>query len=196
MTRQHRSRRGRLLARIGTRSIVLLGMMGCGKSAIGKMLARRLGIEFVDADAEIETAAGRSVADIFEEYGEAEFRRLETRVIDRVLNDGPVLLALGGGAFMADDTREAIREKGLSVWLKADIDLLLKRVSKRPGKRPLLKTGDPREILQNLLEKREPVYALADVHVTSRGGTKAEMRDLVMESIEKHLERETEESVQ
>lgn len=186
-TKRKRSRSQRLLDQLDGRSLVLLGMMGCGKSAIGKMLARKLGLAFVDADHEIEEAAGRTVAEIFEDYGEEEFRRLETRVIDRVLSDGPVLLALGGGAFMAEDTRSAIAEKGLSIWLKADLDLLLERVSRRPGKRPLLKTGNPRDILINLLKTREPVYALADLHVTSQRLTKSQMRDVVLADLENHL---------
>ena len=185
--KRRRSRTRRLLDNLDGRSIVLLGMMGCGKSAIGKMLARKLSLEFVDADNEIEQAAGRSVAEIFEEYGEEEFRRLETRVIDRIISEGPVLLALGGGAFMSQDTRTAIAQNGLSVWLKADLEILLERVGRRPGKRPLLKTGDPREILTNLLAVREPVYALAEVHVKSRAGTKAQMRDAVMQAIENHF---------
>lgn len=194
MKKPRRSRAQKLSDNLDGRSIVLLGMMGCGKSAIGKMLARKLGLPFKDADIEIEEAAGRTVAEIFEEYGEEEFRRLETRVIDRVLNEGPVTLALGGGAFMSEETREAISANGLSVWLKADLELLLERVGRRPGKRPLLKTGNPREILSNLLEIREPVYALADVHVKSRKGTKSEMRDTLLTALEKHFEETAETS--
>ncbi len=169
---------------------MFLGMMGCGKSAIGKMTSRRLGLEFKDADAEIEEAAGRSVAEIFADYGEEEFRRLEERVIERVLAEGPVLLALGGGAFMAEGTRKVIEKNSISVWLKADLEILLKRVLKRPGKRPLLSKGNPREILKDLLEVREPVYALADLHVTSKGGTKAEMRDHVLAGLDQFLKEE------
>ena len=192
MNTRRRGRAQRLLDHLDGRSIVMLGMMGCGKSAIGKMLARKLNLDFKDADSEIEEAAGRSVSEIFEEYGEEEFRRLETRVIERVLNEGPVLLALGGGAFMAEETRSVVGDKGLSVWLKADLELLLERVSRRPGKRPLLNKGNPREILSDLLEIREPVYALADIHVMSRGGTKAEMRDAVLDEIENHFSTATE----
>ena len=169
---------------------MFLGMMGCGKSAIGKMTARRLGLEFKDADAEIEEAAGRSVAEIFADYGEEEFRRLEERVIERVLAEGPVLLALGGGAFMADGTRKVIENNSISIWLKADLEILLKRVLKRPGKRPLLSKGNPKEILRDLLKIREPVYALADLHVTSKGGTKAEMRDHVLAGLDQFLKDE------
>ena len=192
MKNRRRTRTQRLLDNLDGRSIVLLGMMGSGKSAIGKMLARKLGIDFKDADSEIETAAGRSVSEIFEEYGEEEFRRLETRVIDRILNEGPVLLALGGGAFMAKSTRETVAESAISVWIRADLELLLERVGRRPGKRPLLKTGNPRKILSDLLEIREPVYALADIHVTSKGGTKAEMRDKIFATMENYFTQQSE----
>lgn len=187
MVNRRQSRQNRILSGLDGRSIVLLGMMGCGKSAIGKMTARRLGLEFVDADTEIEVAAGRSVPDIFAEYGEEEFRRLEEKVVERVLADGPVLLALGGGAFMAEPTRDIIAKYGLSVWLKVDLELLLERVGRRPNKRPLLKKGNPREILTNLLKIREPVYSKAELHIESKGGTKSEMRDVVMNALDEHL---------
>jgi len=187
MANRRKSRTNRILSQLDNRSIVFLGMMGCGKSAIGKMVARKLGLEFVDADAEIELAAGRPVRDIFADYGEEEFRRLEVKVIERVLSQGQVLLALGGGAFMSEAVREAIARQGLSVWLKADLELLLERVSRRPNKRPLLKQGNPRDILRDLLEKREPVYAHADLHVASVKGTKSEMRDLVLNALDEHL---------
>lgn len=187
MANRRQSRTNRILSQLDGRSIVFLGMMGCGKSAIGKMVARRLGLEFVDADSEIELAAGRSVADIFADYGEEEFRRLEEKVIKRVLEDGPVLLALGGGAFMAERTRDIIARYGLSVWLKGDLDLLLERVGRKPNKRPLLKTGNPREILQHLLEVRNPVYAKAELHIQSQGGTKSDMRNIVMDALDEHL---------
>lgn len=187
MANRRKSRTNKILMQLDGRSIVFLGMMGCGKSAIGKMVARRLGLEFVDADSEIELAAGRSVADIFADYGEEEFRRVEAQVIKRVLADGPVLLALGGGAFMSEQTRDIIQQYGLSVWLKADLDLLLERVGRKPNKRPLLKTGNPREILQHLLEVRNPIYAKADLHIQSQGGTKSEMRDIVIDALDEHL---------
>jgi shikimate kinase len=157
-----------VLAALGPRSIVLIGMMGVGKSSIGRRLANRLGIPFVDADAEIEKAAGMSVADIFAHRGEADFRSGEARVITRLLEGGPQVLAAGGGAFMNAGTREAIRAKGVSVWLKADLDVLLRRISKRRNERPLLQTGDPEETLRALLIEREPVYAQADLTVYSR----------------------------
>ena len=187
MAQRRQSQVKRILSQLDGRSVVFLGMMGCGKSAIGKMVARKLGFEFVDADTEIEAAAGRSVADIFAEYGEEEFRRLEEKVIERVLADKPVLLALGGGAFMAEPTRAIIEKYGLSVWLKADLELLLARVARKPNKRPLLKKGNPREILLNLLKTRDPVYAKAELHITSQGGTKSEMRDIVMDALDEHL---------
>ena len=157
-----------VLAALGRRSIVLIGMMGVGKSSIGRRLASRLGIPFVDADAEIEKAAGMSIADIFAHRGEADFRSGEARVIARLLEGGPQVLAAGGGAFMNAGTREAIRAKGVSVWLKADLDVLLRRISKRRNERPLLQTGDPEETLRALLIEREPIYAQADLTVYSR----------------------------
>ncbi len=187
MANRRQSRTNRILSQLNGRSIVFLGMMGCGKSAIGKMVARRLGLDFVDADTEIELAAGRPVADIFEEYGEEEFRRLEEKVIERVLTDKPVLLALGGGAFMAEPTRQIISKYALSVWLKADLHLLLERVGRRPNKRPLLNKGNPKEILENLLKIREPVYSLAELHIESKGGTKSEMRNIVLNALDEHL---------
>jgi shikimate kinase len=157
-----------VLAALGPRSIVLIGMMGVGKSSIGRRLASRLGIPFVDADTEIEKAAGMSIADIFAHRGEPDFRSGEARVIARLLEGGPQVLAAGGGAFMNAGTREAIRAKGVSVWLKADLDVLLRRISKRRNERPLLQTGDPEETLRALLIEREPTYALADLTVYSR----------------------------
>ncbi len=154
-------------ARLGNRSIVLVGLMGAGKTTVGRRLAKRLGIGFVDADAEIERAAGKTVAEIFEEDGETFFRAGEERVIARLLNDGPQVLATGGGAWMSEVTRQAVREKGISVWLRADLDVLMERVSRRPG-RPLLKNPDPRAVMRKLMDERYPVYAQADVTVESR----------------------------
>jgi len=157
-----------VLTALGRRSIVLVGMMGVGKSSIGRRLASRLGIPFVDADAEVEKAAGMSIADIFAHRGEADFRSGEARVITRLLESGPQVLAAGGGAFINAGTREAIRASGVSVWLKADLDVLLRRISKRRNERPLLQTADPEETLRALLIEREPVYAQADLTVHSR----------------------------
>jgi shikimate kinase len=152
---------------LGNRSFVMIGLMGAGKSAIGRRLATRLNLPFVDADAEIEGAAGESIEAIFAEHGEAYFRDGERRVIARLLEQGPQVLSTGGGAFMNDATREKIRERGVSIWLNAGIDLLMQRVSRRDN-RPLLKNGNPREIMEGLIAERYPVYALADFTVESR----------------------------
>jgi shikimate kinase len=157
-----------LLALLGHRSIVLVGMMGVGKSSIGRRLAARLGIAFVDADAEIEKAADMSIADIFARHGEAYFRSGEARVIARLLDGGPQVLATGGGAVMNTDTRAAIKAKGVSVWLSAEFDVLMRRISKRKNERPMLQTADPAATLRELLALREPVYAQADITVQSR----------------------------
>jgi len=157
-----------ILDRLGRRSIVLIGMMGVGKSSIGRRLAARLGIPFVDADTEIEKAAGMSIPDIFARHGEANFRNGEARVIARLLESGPQVLATGGGAIMNADTRAAIRQKGVSVWLNAEFEVLIRRISKRKNDRPMLQTSDPAETLRRLLKEREPIYAQADITVQSR----------------------------
>ena len=155
-----------LRAALGARSIVLVGMPGSGKTSIGRRLAQQLGLEFVDADQEIETAAGMSIADIFAEHGEPYFRAGEARVIARLLDKGPQVIATGGGAFVNPDTRALVRARALSVWLKAEIDLLLRRV-KRKNDRPLLRVDDPEAVLKRLLAEREAIYAEADITVTS-----------------------------
>lgn len=151
------------------RSIVLVGLMGAGKTSIGRRLAVRLGLPFVDADQEIERAAGCSIEDFFVRFGEAAFREGERRVIARLLDESPRVIATGGGAFMDPSTRTAIAAQGCSIWLKADLETLYKRVRRR-GNRPLLKRGDPREVLAELMERRHPVYAEADLVVESRDG--------------------------
>jgi shikimate kinase len=156
-----------LLANLGTRSIVLVGMMGAGKSSIGRRLASELNLPFVDADTEIESAAGMSIPEIFEAHGEPYFRSGEARVIARLLENGPQVLASGGGSFINPHTRALIRARGLSVWLKADLDVLLRRI-KRRSDRPLLKTDDPEQTLRQLIAQRYPVYAEADVTIYSR----------------------------
>jgi shikimate kinase len=156
-----------LAAALGRRSVVLVGMMGAGKSSIGRRVAARLGIPFVDADVEIEEAAGMSIADIFAAHGEPYFRAGEARVIARLLEHGPQVLATGGGAFMNEQTRANIRDKGVSVWLKAELDVLTRRLRRR-NDRPLLKTADPVATLANLLAERDPIYGEADVTVMSR----------------------------
>jgi shikimate kinase len=157
-----------ILTGLGRRSIVLVGMMGSGKSSVGRRLAARLAIPFIDADSEIEKAAGMTIAEIFARHGEPYFRSGEARVIARLLEGGPQVLATGGGAFMNADTQALIKVKGISVWLHAEFDVLLRRTSKRRGDRPLLHTDDPAETLRKLLAEREPTYASADLTVQSR----------------------------
>ncbi|MGE5266523.1 MAG: shikimate kinase [Deltaproteobacteria bacterium] len=156
-----------LLSLLGERSIVLVGLMGCGKSSVGRRLASRLGIGFVDADEEIERVAAKTIVEIFADHGEAYFRDGERRVIGRLLASGPQVLATGGGAFINPETRAKIREAGVSVWLRAELPVLMRRVSKRDT-RPLLKTGDPEATMRDLMAKRYPIYAEADVTVESR----------------------------
>ena len=165
---------------LGARSVVLVGMMGAGKSSVGRRLATRLGLSFVDADTEIEDAAGMSIADIFAEYGEPYFRDGEARVIARLLDGGPQVLATGGGAVMNQQTRDLIHIKGISVWLKADLDVLLRRTRRRSD-RPLA------DRIKELLPQREPVYALSDVVVQSRDEPHETIVDEVIEGVAKHL---------
>jgi len=186
MTEQSTDMAGEVVASLDGRPIVLIGMMGAGKSAIGRKLAARLDWPFVDADHEIETAANMSIPDIFEAYGEPEFRRLEASVMARLLDAGPSVLATGGGAFMNADTRAAIAASAVSVWLSADIDLLMARVA-RKSTRPLLKAPDPRAVMQKLIDERYPVYARADVTVASRDASKEEMAQTVIEALHDHL---------
>src|SRR5229473_437807 len=158
---------GALRARLGARSIVLVGMPGSGKTSIGRRLAQYLGVEFVDADQEIEAAAGMSIPDIFSQHGEPYFRAGEARVIARLLDKGPQVIATGGGAFMNPDTRAVVAAKAVSIWLKAEFDVLMKRIRRRHD-RPLLKTADPGATLRSLMEERCPVYVQADLTVQSR----------------------------
>jgi len=153
-------------AGLGTRSVVLVGMPGCGKSAIGRRLASRLEMPFVDADDEIELAAGKAITDIFKDHGEPYFRDGERKVIARILNSGSQVLATGGGAFMSAETRDNIRQAAVSVWLKAELSLLLRRVLKR-NNRPLLERN-PEGVMRSLVETRYPIYAIADITVESR----------------------------
>ena len=153
--------------RLGQRPIVLVGLMGAGKTSVGRRLAEKLGIPFVDADHEIEAAAGKSIKEIFADHGEAYFREGERRVIQRLIGNGAQVLATGGGAYMNEETRQRIQEHGVSVWLRASLPILMKRVSKRQD-RPLLQAEDPEAVMRGLIDKRYPVYALADVMVDSR----------------------------
>lgn len=176
-----------LRAALGQRSVVLVGMMGSGKSSVGKRLGARLGLPFVDADTEIETAAGMSIPDIFAQRGETEFRDGERRVIARILaTRSPLVLATGGGAYMNADTRARIAEFGISVWLKADADVLMRRVRKRSN-RPLLRTADPEGTMRRLLAEREPVYSQADITVISSD----DPHEVVVEAALAELERAT-----
>jgi shikimate kinase len=162
------SQEAEIIAALGRRSVVLVGMMGVGKSTIGRRLAARLHLPFQDADTEIELAhAGMRIPEIFAAHGEPYFRDGEVRVIARLLDNGPGVLATGGGAFMREETRKRIRDKAVSVWLKADADTILKRV-KRRADRPLLQTADPAATIGRLIEERHPVYELADVTIASR----------------------------
>ena len=153
--------------RLGQRPIVLVGLMGAGKTSVGRRLAEKLGIPFVDADHEIEAAAGKSIKEIFADHGEPYFREGERRVIQRLIGNGAQVLATGGGAYINDETRARIQEKGISVWLRASLPLLMKRVGKR-NDRPLLMADDPEAVMRGLMETRYPIYALADIMVESR----------------------------
>lgn len=161
------SLKDRARAALGPRNLILVGLMGAGKTSIGKLLATHLGIPFVDADAEIERVSRMTIAELFTAYGEEEFRSLETRVIKRLLKGGPRVVSTGGGAFVNDRTRWHIKRKGLSIWLKADLDVLWDRVNKRDT-RPLLKTENPKGTLESLMKARYPIYAEADLTVLSR----------------------------
>ena len=175
-----RARAAAIVAALGTRSIVLVGMMGAGKSSVGRRLAMRLGLAFVDADTEIEDAAGMTIAEIFAQHGEPYFRAGEARVIARLLDGGPQVLATGGGAVMNQHTRDLIHIKGISVWLKADLDVLIKR-TKRRNDRPLA------DQIKELLPLREPVYALADIVVQSRDEPHDVIVDEIIAALAGHL---------
>jgi shikimate kinase len=175
-----------LLGRLGNRSIVFVGLMGAGKTAIGRKVAAMLALPFIDSDKEIESVSRMTVPELFERYGETEFRALEHRVILRVLENGPQVLSTGGGAFMNAQTREAIAGHGISVWLKAELDLLMERVSKKQN-RPLLKSADPRAVLERLMAERYPVYAFADVTVPTRDDRKEVIAAEVVDALCGHL---------
>lgn len=176
-----------IIRALGARSIVLVGMMGAGKSSIGRRLGGRLGIPFIDADAEIESAAGMTIPEIFNKHGEPYFRAGEKRVIARLLDNGPQVLATGGGSVMDAQTRALIGEKGISIWLKADIDVLLKR-TKRRNDRPLA------EKIKDLLPVREPLYAQADIIVQSRDEPHDTIVDEIMTQLPRRLGFGTEKS--
>ncbi|MDX2306927.1 MAG: shikimate kinase [Hyphomicrobium sp.] len=173
---------------LGPRSIVLVGLMGCGKSSVGRRLAARLGLTFVDTDEEIERVAAKSITEIFEDHGEPYFRDGERRVIARLLSSGPQVLATGGGAFIAPDTRAAIRERGVSIWLRAELPVLMRRVMKRDN-RPLLKKGDPEAVMRDLMAARYPIYSEADLTVESRDVPHEVIVSEVLASLDRHLSR-------
>ncbi|MBM3643579.1 MAG: shikimate kinase [Alphaproteobacteria bacterium] len=168
------------------RTVALVGLMGAGKSAIGKRLAQRLALPFVDADTEIERAADCSISEFFEKFGEAEFRAGERRVIARLLENPPHVLSTGGGAYMDPDTRAALRARAWTVWLRADLDVLFDRVRRR-SHRPLLRNGDPRETLRRLMEARYPVYAEADLIVESTAQPADATTEQVLLALRDHL---------
>src|SRR5438067_4713690 len=180
------SQEAEITAALGTRSVVLVGMMGAGKSTIGRRLSARLRLPFLDADTEIEAAAGMSIPDIFESHGEPQFRDGEARVIARLLNSGPAVIATGGGAFMREDTRKRIRDTAVSIWLKADADVIMKRVRRRAD-RPLLQTEDPVATVSRLLEAREPVYQGADLTILSRDVPHDRIVDECMDALQARL---------
>jgi len=171
---------------LGERSVVLVGLMGCGKSAIGRRLAARMHMPFIDADDEIEKAAGKSIPDIFAEHGEPYFREGERKVVSRLLHAGPQILATGGGAYMHEETRLAIGENGVSVWLKADLPVLVRRTAKRAN-RPLLKNADPEAVLRDLMAIRYPVYAEADITVESRDVPHEVIVTEIIDGLARHL---------
>ena len=183
------SRAAGILARLGRRSIVFVGLMGAGKTAIGRKAATLLGLPFIDSDHEIESVSRMTIPELFERYGEPEFRALEQRVIQRLLEAGPQVLSTGGGAFMNAQTRRHIAEAGISVWLKADLDLLMDRVSRKQN-RPLLQNADPRGALKRLMDERYPVYAEASIVVETRDAGKDVIADETLEAIAAYLAQE------
>jgi shikimate kinase len=185
------SRQGRaraLVNRLAEKPVVLVGMMGAGKTTVGRRLASRLGRQFIDSDEEIERAAQMSIPEIFEQRGEAEFRAGEMRVITRLLKEKNVVLATGGGAFVNPETRALVKAEAVSVWLKADVDVLFERVSRRTN-RPLLKTADPKATLEKLVADRYPIYAEADVTVVSRDVPQDNVAGDVVSALLNHLKQ-------
>lgn len=176
----------RAKAALGKRNLVLVGLMGAGKSAIGRLVAQQLGLSFIDTDTEIERVSRMSISELFAAYGEEEFRALETRVIKRLLRTGPRVVSTGGGAFINEKTRKHIERGGLSVWLNADLDVLWERVNKRDH-RPLLKTENPKQTLKDLMDKRYPVYGLADITVQSRDVRKEVIANEVLTSVIEYI---------
>ena len=179
------SLKDRARAALGSRNLILVGLMGAGKSSVGRLVAQQLGIPFIDSDVEIERVSRMTITELFASYGEEEFRALETRVMKRLLKNGPRVVSTGGGAFINDRTRKHIKKGGLSLWLKADLDVRWERVNKRDT-RPLLKTENPMQTLENLMNARYPIYAQADVTVLSRDVRKELMADEVLKAVVEH----------
>lgn len=176
----------RVRAGIGTKTLVLVGLMGAGKTSVGRKLAQTLQLPFADSDHEIENVSRMTVPELFEAYGEVEFRALEQRVVTRLVADGPAVIGTGGGAFMNADTRAAIRANGISIWLKADLDTLMERVARRQN-RPLLKASDPRAVMRKLMEDRYPVYGEADVTIVSRDARHATIAAEIIKAVDGKL---------
>ena len=180
--------RDELLGLLGSRPIALVGMMGAGKTTVGRRLASKLGRDFIDSDEEVEKAAGMSIEEIFSLHGESDFRSGEERVITRLLKQGGIVLGTGGGAFLNPQTREHIKALAVSVWIKADFELLFARVARRTN-RPLLKTANPRETLAKLIDQRYPIYAEADLAVVSRDIPQDQVADEIMRELVKFLRK-------
>lgn len=173
-----------------SRAIVFVGLMGAGKTSIGRRVAQALGLPFADSDHEIEAVSRMSIPDLFERYGEPEFRALEERVIERLLREGPCVVSTGGGAFISEQTRAAIAGHGVSLWLKADLDLLMQRVMKNEN-RPLLRNPDPRAVMERLMEERYPVYAQADITVETRDVGRETITEETLQALGKYLQGQT-----
>lgn len=174
------------LAKRLDRPVVLVGLMGVGKSTVGRRLARRLGLSFVDSDAEIEDAAGYSAAEIFERFGESDFRDGERRLVARLIDGKVRVIATGGGAYVDPNTRRLLNERAITVWLDAPVDILAERTSRRDT-RPLLRDSDPKAVLERLSEERRPSYAEAHIHVKSGDGAHEEVVEAILRALEEHL---------
>lgn len=182
--------RNQLVSRLGQRAIVFVGLMGAGKTSIGRRVAQALDLPFVDSDQEIEMVSRQTIPELFERYGEPEFRALENRVIERLVREGAGVVSTGGGAFMNPQTRAVVADQGVSVWLKADLDVLMDRVSKKQT-RPLLKTSDPRGTMAKLMDERYPIYAQAHLTIESRDEKREVITAEVIEALDRYLDRAT-----
>ncbi len=176
--------------RLGTRSVTLVGLMGAGKTTVGRRLAALLDLPFHDTDHEIELVSRMSIPELFESYGEPEFRALEARVVGRLTAEGPQVVATGGGAYMHEETRSLLKQSAITVWLKADLDTLMDRVRRRAN-RPLLKQDDPRAVMRGLIETRYPIYAEADITIPTRNVKRDVIAQEIIEALDRHLATET-----